>query len=83
MWDDIIVTGNSNKFFQAFVKQLNDAFSLKDLGHLHYFLGIEVQRDAGGMCLKQFKYIDDLLKTFKMDNVSQCPTPMITSRQFN
>jgi hypothetical protein len=80
--DDIIVTGSSNKFFQAFVKQLNDAFSLKDLGHLHYFLGIEVQRDAGGMYLKQFKYIGDLLKTFKMDNVSQCPTPMITSRQF-
>jgi hypothetical protein len=50
--DDIIVTGSSNKFLQAFVKQLNDVFSLKDLGHLHYFLGIEVQRDASGMYLK-------------------------------
>jgi histone deacetylase 1/2 len=80
--DDIIVTGSNNKFLQAFVKQLNDVFSLKDLGHLHYFLGIEVQRDASGMYLKQSKYIGDLLKKFNMDNASPCPTPMITGRQF-
>lgn len=38
--DDIIVTGNSNKFLQAFIKQLNNVFSLKYLGRLHYFLSI-------------------------------------------
>lgn len=80
--DDIIVTGSSNNFLQAFIKQLNDVFSLKDLGRLHYFLGIEVQRDASGMYLKQSKYIGDLLKKFKMENASPCPTPMITGRHF-
>ncbi|PNX88392.1 hypothetical protein L195_g044495 [Trifolium pratense] len=73
---------SNNEFLQAFIKQLNDVFSLKDLGLLHYFLGIEVQRDVGGMYLKQSKYISDLLKKFKMDNCSPCPTPMITGRQF-
>jgi histone deacetylase 1/2 len=80
--DDIIITGSSNKFLEAFIKQLNIVFSLKDLGQLHYFLGIEVQRDASGLYMKQSKYIKDLLRKFKMENVTACPTPMVTGRQF-
>jgi len=56
--------------------------SLKDLGLLHYFLGIEVHRYAGGMYLKQTKYIRDLLKKFNMEKSSSCPTPMVTGKQF-
>lgn len=43
--DVIIATGNNTKFLQSFIKQLNIMCSLKDVGHLHYFLGIEVQRE--------------------------------------
>lgn len=80
--DDIIVTGSNTKFLEAFIKQLNVVFSLKDLGELHYFLGIEVQRDAGGLYLKQSRYIHDLLKKFKMEKSSTCTTPMVTGKQF-
>jgi histone deacetylase 1/2 len=80
--DDIIITGSNNKSLEAFISQLNLAFSLKDLGNLHYFLGIEVYRDNSGMYLKQTKYIRDLLKKFNMENASSCPTPMVTGRQF-
>lgn len=80
--DDIIVTGSNNKFLETFITQLNIAFSLKDLGLLHYFLGIEVHRDTGGMYLKQKKYIRDLLKKFNMEKASSCPTPMVTGKQF-
>jgi histone deacetylase 1/2 len=80
--DDIIVTGSNTKFLEAFIKQLNVVFSLKDLGNLHYFLGIEVHRDASGMYLKQSKYIGDLLKKFHMEKASSCPTPMVTGKQF-
>jgi len=80
--NDIIITGNNTKFLESFIKQLNDVFSLKDLGPLHYFLGIEVQRDASGMYLKQSKYIGDIMRKFKMENTSSCPTPMITGKQF-
>ncbi|PNX83327.1 hypothetical protein L195_g039368 [Trifolium pratense] len=80
--DDIIVTRSNSKFLEAFIKQLNVVFSLKDLGQLHYFLGIEVQRDAGGLYLRQTRYINDLLKKFNMEKSSACPTPMITGRQY-
>lgn len=80
--DDIIITGSNSDFLQNFIKQLNVVFALKDLGKLHYFLGIEVHRDNGGMYLKQSKYIADVLKKLKMDQASPCPTPMVTGRSF-
>lgn len=40
--DDIIINGNSPSFIASLVKSLNNQFSLKDLGQLDYFLGIEV-----------------------------------------
>ncbi|XP_073117068.1 uncharacterized protein [Elaeis guineensis] len=41
--------------------QLAQAFEVKDLGHLRYFLGIEVARSSKGIFLSQRKYILDLL----------------------
>ena len=80
--DDIIITGSNNEPLKTFITQLNIAFSLKDLGLLHYFLGIEVHRDADGMYLKQTKYIRDLINNFNMEKASCCPSPMETRKQF-
>lgn len=40
--DDFIVTVSSNEFIASLVLQLSNAFAVKDLGKLHYFLGVEV-----------------------------------------
>jgi histone deacetylase 1/2 len=42
--DDIIVTSSSNKAITALLQDLGSAFALKDLGDLHFFLGIEVKK---------------------------------------
>jgi hypothetical protein len=49
--DDIIVTGNSMEAISALLQDLKQDFALKDLGDLHYFLGIEVRRDTKGIIL--------------------------------
>jgi histone deacetylase 1/2 len=38
--DDILITSNSPKAVSYLISNLNDRFSLKELGPLHYFLGI-------------------------------------------
>lgn len=43
------------------ITSLNDKFSLKDLGLLSYFLGIQAFMLSSGLLLTQTKYIDDLL----------------------
>ena len=41
--DDIILTGNSTSLIQQLTNKLHTAFSLKQLGHLDYFLGLEIK----------------------------------------
>uniref|UniRef100_A0A803NMQ0 Reverse transcriptase Ty1/copia-type domain-containing protein n=1 Tax=Cannabis sativa TaxID=3483 RepID=A0A803NMQ0_CANSA len=54
----------------------NSKFSLKDLGDLHYFLGIEVQQTSSCLHLSQAKYIRDLLFKAQMRDAKPAPTPM-------
>jgi histone deacetylase 1/2 len=51
--DDIIVTSSSNKAITALLQDLGSAFALKDLGDLHFFLGIEVNKFNQGIILTQ------------------------------
>ena len=49
--DDIIITGSNEVEIEKLVAVLNSSFSLKDLGQLSYFLGIEVKAVNGGLQL--------------------------------
>jgi histone deacetylase 1/2 len=56
---------------------------LKDLGELHYFLGIEVHKTNGGILLTQEKYVSDLLKRVGMANCKPVNTPLSTSEKLS
>lgn len=64
--DDIVVTRNSSDEISQVIKQLHNKFSLKDMGELNFFLGIEVHRFADGMILSQKKYISEILHSTGM-----------------
>ena len=51
--DDIIITGCNVGVVQTFIKLLSQCFSLKDLGTLSYFLGVEVASHTHGLFLSQ------------------------------
>jgi histone deacetylase 1/2 len=60
--DDIIITGSSAALIQQLIHKLDSEFSIKDLGKLDYFLGIEGHHsDSGSLLLTLTKYIRDLL----------------------
>jgi len=50
---------------------------MKDLGMMHYFLGLEVWQRLNEIFLSQGKYIVDILKRFKMMDCKSMPTPMV------
>lgn len=53
--DDIILTGSNPDQFKFLIEALNTKFSMKDLGTLHYFLGIQVEHHSSGIFLHQEK----------------------------
>ena len=73
--DDLLLTGNQICHIQAVKTSLHKAFTIKDLGELAYFLGIEVSRTDSGILLNQRKYILDLLKDCNMEDCKSVTVP--------
>ena len=59
--DDMIITGDDLSEIQELKDFLSQNFEMKDLGHLSYFLGLEITSFDDGFYLTQAKYTSDLL----------------------
>ena len=65
--DDLLLTGSHLPTIQSVKQALDSAFTIKDLGELKYFLGIEVPRSSDGILLNQRKYVLNMLKDTNME----------------
>jgi Reverse transcriptase (RNA-dependent DNA polymerase) len=74
--DDIVVTGGDRHQIARCITDLHHRFSIRDLGDIHYFLGIEAQVNTSGLYLTQTKYISDLLSRSNMMHCKPCLSPM-------
>ena len=74
--DDIVITGNDDEEIRNLKKMLVKSFEVKDLGFLHFFLGIEVAYGAQGIYLSQRKYVLDLLAETGMLGSKPAATPI-------
>lgn len=72
--NDINLTGPHQ--LNAEMHYLCHDFPIKDLGPLHYCLGVKVIKIGPNLHLLQIKYIRDLLLRSKMDGVKPCHTPI-------
>ncbi|WMV39016.1 hypothetical protein MTR67_032401 [Solanum verrucosum] len=75
--DDIIITGNNDCFIEELIDHLHLKFSLKDLGLLSFFLGIEIHRIGNQLLLNQKKYITEILLKANMFGSHSTSTPMV------
>jgi hypothetical protein len=76
--DDLFLTRNE-KLITNCKKKLASEFEMKDLGQMHYFLGLEVWQNQGEICLSQGKYVVEILKKFGMMDCKSITTPMTTN----
>lgn len=74
--DDIIMSGTSNELISNVITSLQAQFPVKNLGLIHYFLGIKVKRTKGGLLLSQTKYINDILHRIGLANFVIVDTPI-------
>lgn len=59
--NNIILTGNDEDEMKRLKERLAREFKIKDLGHLRYFLRMEILRNKSRIFMSQRKYILDLL----------------------
>ena len=76
--DDLFLTGKE-KLIIGCKKNLLIEFEMKDLGKMHYFLGLEVWKYLDENFLNQGKYTVEILKIFGMLDCKAMTTPMETS----
>jgi len=81
--DDIIVASSSAAATKALLADLQQDFALKDLGDLHYFLGIEVKRGRSHMLLTQERYANEVLQRSGMAKCKPVDTPLSSSEKLS
>ena len=74
--DDLFLTGEEEKLIAECKQRLAAEFEMKDLGLMHYFLGLEVWQSPGRIFLNQGKYTVEILKRFDMLECKSMNTPM-------
>lgn len=80
--DDILVTGSSKEGISHLIINLNQHFSLRNLGQINYFLRVEAKRTTEGyLHLSQTKYIRDLLTRTKMHFAKGVSSPMTPGKK--
>jgi hypothetical protein len=81
--DDIIVAISSSSATVDLLHNFQCDFALKDLGPLHYFLGIEVSHVKEGIYLSQRKYTVDVLQRAGMLSCKPSSTPLSCSTKIS
>jgi hypothetical protein len=74
--DDIILTAFSMELLRRTISALQREFVMKDLGPIHHFLGITVERRPDGVLLHQRTYTLDIFKRAVMTDCKPCSTPV-------
>jgi hypothetical protein len=75
--DDMIITGDDLSGIQELKAFLSQNFEMKDLGHLSYFLGLEITSSDDGFYLTQAKYTSDLLSRAGLTDHKILDTPIV------
>lgn len=76
--DDIILTGNDETEISVVKLALQLEFEMKDLGLLHYFLGLQIEYlPSGGVFISQSKYAAGVIIKAGMLGKKSCSTPCL------
>eukprot|EP00253_Pinus_taeda_P030092 PITA_30092 len=69
--NDLILTGDDQ-----LIQSCKREFKMKDMGLMHYFLGMEVWQKDGEVFVSQGKYANEILRCFHMEKYKPMQTPL-------
>ncbi len=74
--DDLVIASTDESEMNDVVKQFNKKYKMKNIGKPELIVGLNVTRDfkAGTIKLSQHKYVNELLKRFRMEDAKVAST---------
>ncbi|KAJ9547376.1 hypothetical protein OSB04_019919 [Centaurea solstitialis] len=81
--DDIIFGSTDISLCKEFESLMQKEFEMSMMGELTFFLGIQVKQSPKGIFINQAKYVQDVLKKYKLSEDSPMRTPMATSQKLH
>ena len=77
--DDMLLLGE-DKYVLPIQEALEKRFKVKQLGNIHYLLGIEIDYQPGKyLMFSQTRYIEDIIKKFGNANMNRVATPQVVT----
>ena len=81
--DDILLAGKDGEKMAAIKQAFSQEFQVRDMGELHYFLGVKVHivqdKDTGNIWIGQESYTESISRRFGMENCKVIRTPVDAS----
>lgn len=74
--DDLIIMNRNDETIDKEIQRLQDIFNMEDMGNVHDYLGVTIQRENDKIILKQTQIIDQLIDDANISNelpLSKCP----------
>lgn len=83
--DDMLACASTEEEMESLKSDLQGPFEIKDLGDVHWLLGVAITRDrkTRTVSLSQAAYIDTILKRFNMEHTYPISTPMETGTRLS
>lgn len=81
--DDLIYKSTNPRVVEEFKNAMMQEFEMTDLDLIRYFLGIQVTQSEEGIFISQGKYIEELLKKYRMTDCKPTETPMGTNEKLS
>lgn len=79
--DDIVILSDTQQSMTEIKESLSSRFLMKDLGQLHFCLGISTEFTETSLKLHQKHYIQQILEKYGMSECKPVATPMATDVQ--
>ena len=74
--NDMIITSDDFSDIQELKDFLSQQFEMKDLGHLSYFLGLEITHSTDRLYITQVKYASEILSRAGLTDSKTIDTPV-------
>ncbi|GJX28193.1 retrovirus-related pol polyprotein from transposon TNT 1-94 [Tanacetum coccineum] len=75
--DDIIFASTNPSFCDKFVDQMSKRFKMSMMGHMSFFLELQISQNPRGIFINKYKYALEILKKYGLDQCDPVNIPMV------